>query len=491
MKKFISKLNSDKIAACLIVFFVLVFCFLSFGRHASLKSYLNDLGTYDQVVWQTLHGNFFANSANMLNIPNYLGAHFSPILVLFVPFYAIYASPEWLLFFQVLAVGASAIPIYLFAKEKLSSSAALVILSSYLLYPILHNGLLYDFHEVVFATVFASFAFYFLEKGRDGWFIFFSILLALSQEHLALLVFMMGLYLIFIKKKKKLGAAVSALSLAYFFLVVIVVMPHFSGTGNPALLANSSPYASRYSWLGGSLQEIAKNIFSHPLKITLVIFSPERVKYLFFLVAPVFSLCLFSWPIALITPLVLINLLSSNAMTYDVFFYHSAIFAPFVFFSAILTLERWFWDSIPLRSLFLALVLAASIISSILLGVSPLSPAYKVSDFIPDAHANKISDLKKIIPLDASLSIQDNLGPHFSERENIWRFPLKKNESDFILLDQTDPYRSNPKQFFQFDYALQILPDEWKSDIEDLKQSANFDLIYSNDGYLLFRRKTS
>ncbi len=482
--------RSDFLAYLLIGIFVVIFVFLSFGRHDALKSYLNDIGACDQVIWNTLHGRFFQITTSMYNETNFLGGHFSPIFLLFVPFYAVFASPKWLLFFQALAVGLSAVPIYWLAKEKLKSyRIALVFLASYLLNPFLQNGLLYDFHEVVLAAVFASWAFYFLEKRKNNLFAISSILLAICQEHLVLIVFMMGLYAFFIQKRRKFGLAVSIASLFYFFVIVAIVMPFFSHTGKPALLENNAQYGNRYAWLGASIPEIIKNIISHPLAILSAILSAERMKYLFYLVFPVFSLGLYSWPILIIFPLVLINLLSSNPMTYDIFFYHSAVLVPFVYFAAIVTFRRWFLNDVFLRIFFTVLILVSSIAASIIFGVTPLSERYRLNDYLPNDHSRKINELKKIIPAGASLSVQHNLGPHFSEREDIYRFPLKKDEAQFIVLDQTDPYCSNPLQIFKFDYALQMEPDEWKNSIAGLKNSPGYDLTYDEDGYLIFKKK--
>ena len=474
----------------LVLFFVAYFSFLSFGRHDSLKSYLNDLGTYDQVIWNTAHGNFFDNSANMLNARNYLGAHFSPILLLFVPFYAIFASPKWLLFFQALAVGIGSIPIYLFAKEKLrSSGAGLVFLFSFLSYPVLHNSILYDFHEVVFAIPFASFAFYFLEKRNDKWFIIFSILLALSQEHMVLLVLAMGLYAAFIQKRWKFGGLVSFVSLGYFFLVLMVLMPFFSKTGSSALIANSSQYASRYAWLGVSFPEIIKKIFLSPGSILVALLNPEKLKFLFTLLLPILSLSLFSAPFLLIIPILLINFLSSNSMTYSPYFYHSATLIPFLLFAAIVTFQKWFEEDVFIKRLFLVLIILASIGSCIEYTVSPLGTKYHLADYLPDSHAKKIVEIKKIISAEASLSVQHNLGAHFSERKELYRFPFKANEVDYIILDQVDPYLANEEQVFKFDYALQMDRDEWKRKIEELRGSDSFEKIYDEDGWLVFRRR--
>ncbi len=489
MLKIIKKINLDFCAVALVVFFVIIFSGLSFGRHDALKSYLNDLGTYDQVIWNTVHGNFFDNSSNMLDQRNYLGAHFSPILLFFVPFYAVFATPKWLLFFQAAAAGASGLFIYFFAKEKLKKNfLAIIFLLAFLLNPFLQNGILYDFHEVVLAVFFASGAFYFLEKEKWKTFLSFSFLLVISQEHLALLVFMLGIYLMFIKKKRWLGFWVSACSGAYFVGVILIAMPFFSSTGVAALVSGSMLYPSRYSWLGGNFFEIAKNIFIYPDKIAGVLFVGDRVRYMVFLITPVLSLAIYSWPIVLILPLLLINLLSSYSMTYSVYFYYSAIFIPFVFFSAIITFKRFFSGDVFLERMFAIFILIFSFGVFYLSSVSPLGRNSYWEDFVPSGHAEKIVEIEKIVPADASISVQHNLGPHFSERREIYRFPLKKDTADWIILDRFDPYTGSSSRIFDFDYALQMDFGTWKNDIETLENDPAFKKIFDDGEYLVFKR---
>jgi uncharacterized membrane protein len=480
------------ILASLLVVFIFFFTFLSFGRHLALKTYLNDLGTYDQAIWNTLQGHPFQLSCSMLEVKNYFSAHFSPILALFVPFYAIFSAPQWLLFFQVFSVALGGLPIYWVAKENLRSvGLALIFLASFFLNPFLHNGLLYDFHEVVLAVGLASFAFYFLEKKNNRLFAVFAVLLGLSQEHLPLLVFMMGLYAILAQKRYRFGFWISVLSLGYFLFVLFFIMPLFSSSGEPALIANSSIYPSRYSWLGNSLGEIMRNIFFHPLWVFLSLFTFSRINYLVLLILPLATFSLYAWPAIIALPLLAINLLSANEMTFNIFFYHSAVIIPFLYFAAVLSLSRIFRGSHFFLRFFSSLILLSSVWMAYQYSVSPLSFRYGFSDYLPSLQAQKISEVRSKIPPEASLSVQHNLGPHFSERQKIYRFPLKKEEAEYILLSTFDPFAGNPRQIFGFEYALQMNRLEWQRDIEELKKSDKYELVYDKGGYLLFRNKQS
>ncbi|MGB6012803.1 MAG: DUF2079 domain-containing protein, partial [Desulfobacterales bacterium] len=59
-------------------------------------SSINDLGQFDQAVWGGLHGEPFLNTITLNQPANWLGLHFQPILILFVPLYAIIPSIIWL-----------------------------------------------------------------------------------------------------------------------------------------------------------------------------------------------------------------------------------------------------------------------------------------------------------------------------------------------------------------------------------------------------------
>ena len=134
-------------------------------------------------------------------------------------------------------------------------------------------------------------------------------------------------------------------------------------------------------------------------------------------------------------------------------------------------------------------IFAVSLGSSIKYGTTPMSPDYHFSDYRPGIHAKNIEEIKKMIPEKSSISIQHNLGSHFSEREYLYRFPLGQEKSEYILLDQFDPYGENDKQAFNFSYALQMDGNDWKSTIEKLRKSEKYDLVYDYDRYLLFKLK--
>lgn len=107
----------------------------------------------------------------------------------------------------------------------------------------------------------------------------------------------------------------------------------------------------------------------------------------------------------------------------------------------------------------------------------------------PSAHARRIAEVDRFIPPKASLSVQHNLGPHFTERAEVYRFPVKKNEAEYILLDRMNPYGESVRHFADFGYALQMDVSDWQRDSIEMIASPDYELIYQKDGYLIFKKK--
>jgi len=506
--KKINFFSVDIIAYLLIIFFIIIFIFLSLGRHAALKSFQNDLGTYSQLTWNNLHGNFFESSGSMVGVTlksdgstnenfNYLSAHFSPILLFFVPFYAICADPRIFLIIQVLACGIGALPIYWLAKEKLKSYwAGLVFLISFLLYPVLHNALLYDFHEVTLAVPFVTFFLWFWHKNKTGWMIFFIFLLLITQEHISLIIFMFGLYLAFFQKKWKLGLGLAAFSLVYFFVILLFVIPSFSVTGESALI-KASNLDTRYSWLGTNLSEIFRNIIQRPWWVIKYIFGPKQMDFFITLLLPLLGLSIFSALFILTLPVLILNFLSGFTMTYNIYFYHSVIISGIIYFSAILAFAKMVKQP-NWQRFYLIIILLFSIITSYLYSVTPLSANYSFKDYQPSTNAKLLTEVKPLIPANAAVTIQHNLGPHFANRRKLFQFPFMVLKSDYVILDLYNPYADNPKLYFNFSNALTGIQDynekdfkAWLAYIYEMFEVEDFGVIYSKDGWLVFKRGAS
>jgi uncharacterized membrane protein len=216
--------------------FISLFTTLSFHRHLNLQSTMLDLGNMHQRVWTTLHGVFMHASQGRPVVEE--GARFAIVgafhrlLLIFVPIYAILASPLVVIFAQVFSVAAASFPIFLMAKGKLGNPfAGLVFQAMFFLYPQTHNVIMFDFHPMTFAMGFLSWAFYLLHKKTSALSMLFAVLVAFARELNALTVAAMGLYLTLFQKKLKSGAILTIGGIVYFLFIFQLLFPMFGITG--------------------------------------------------------------------------------------------------------------------------------------------------------------------------------------------------------------------------------------------------------------------
>ncbi|MBU0649730.1 DUF2079 domain-containing protein, partial [Patescibacteria group bacterium] len=127
-----------------------------------------DLGNMTQMVWNTLHGRFlYLTDYFGGNVPRWSMSHVDPILLLFVPMFAVFPHPLTLVFAQLFLTSVLA-PLILFKIAKLvlkSNLAAAFVAIAYLFYPALgYLNTQTGFHGVSAAIPFFLLAVYFLEK---------------------------------------------------------------------------------------------------------------------------------------------------------------------------------------------------------------------------------------------------------------------------------------------------------------------------------------
>jgi uncharacterized membrane protein len=182
--------------------YITIMSITTITRHCSFHSGAFDLGIFDQVIWNTLHGSPLYSS--ILGDRHFFGEHFSPILLLISPLYVLYEHPITLLIIQTIALASGAIPIYLLAKKKLrNSSLALLFAGIYLCYQPMRNVNLFDFHAIALVTPLLLLAFLFLDRRKYGLFGVFLLLAVFCKEEVTTIMFIFGLYIALIQKQKK------------------------------------------------------------------------------------------------------------------------------------------------------------------------------------------------------------------------------------------------------------------------------------------------
>ena len=454
--------------------YVLFMSVLSVARHNSFLTHAFDLGIQDQVVYNILHTGRMVTT--LLGPTERVYDHFSPLFYLVAPIYALFQDARTLLVLQSVFIGIGAIPLYLLTVDKTGSIAlALALAVSYLLYPAVHGVNLGDFHQIAFVSGLLLWALYFLERDRVPLFLVALLLALLAKEEVALSVAAIGIYILLVKRRWRLGLALAAFGSLYFVVVVSWLMP---------ILGSVESAEWRYASFiipGKSLQQsFILNFFTNPLyPIIYVLSTPGKLEYVAQLFLPVLFLPVLApigaWIAAL--PAILLPLLTVAEADYGIRFHYSAHVTPFVFFLTVLALQRL--GSRRLKPVALA---ASILVASIAMSYQYGQIISKQGMSIPRAskHAAVIKSFFSDIPREASVSTMSDLAPHLSAREKIYLFPVVA-DADTLLFD------SDMEANYWPHTGLKARAEAAR-DLAPLIQSGQFGLIRSEDGVLLFKR---
>jgi uncharacterized membrane protein len=472
---------------------------LGLSRHWGYLTSINDLGVFDQAIWGTLNGAPFLNTSSALGVPiNWLGFHFNPILLAFVPLYLVWPAAEWLILIQAAAISVTAWPLYLLARQVLQSECAAFLWAAvFLANPFVLSAAVWDFHPVSLAAPLMVLGVLAIEKRKPWLFGLTCLMLLLVQEHFGIAV--AGFGVLWWLRNRSLFPAVAALcvGVAHTVLVLGVIMPALSPTGAHVMLSGDLGQLSRYAWLGESAGEIVRNALAHPFALVQEIFlDMGGGKYLALLL-----LTLLFTPLAGIEFLLpgladlAANLLSANTMPRSMYAYHSISLIPLLVAAGIYGAARIASRWRRLSSCELAgFVLWGAITLSYLAAPLPLSyaPNYWQPIAWPLVPEQAVSEIRRLMPAEADVSVQGNIGAHFTQRRRIYLFPRKVGEADFVVLWLESPTGrmagQEPGRVGSLAHHLAMPPERYLGTVERLLDDDAYGIVYWNLPWLVLAK---
>lgn len=463
--KFLGRERGELLVYAFILSYTLIFSWHAILQHLSFHTLAWDLGIYDQAMWTTAHqGRLFYYTCELYYVPSgsFFGIHFSPILFLLVPIYALIAGPETLLVVQSFALALGALPLYLLSRTKINRSAGVVFSLCYLLYAPLHGVNGYDFHAQALFPVLLLFSLYYLEKKSWAKYFTFIFLSLMVMEQVSYLVLFLGIYVLWTYRGKIFSVirshkldnktvlvpfATIALGLIWFFVAQGIIRS-INPSPPPELKAGQN-----FSILGvDEPMNVPLYILQNPWKVVNALSYDffQKFLYVIFIFAPLAFLPFLS-PAVLIgsLPWLGLALVSNYPPYYELGFQYSALIIPFVFASAVFGMSNLLnGNLVNGRTVRRAasLVFVCSILFSLALSpISPLmqgnypSPAYAIPN-VTD-HTRVLGQIIDLIPRNASIITQDNIFPHVSDRSDAYVVmpqiqgdtPLWKKAAQFIL----------------------------------------------------------
>ncbi len=485
-KKVLHRDASENVVYLSVLIYTLIFSYFTIQKYNAFNAYAWDLGIFNQSLWTTLHsGKLFFSTVEQYIIPSgvFFGTHFSPILFVVLPFYAITSTPQALLVIQSLVLGLGAVPLYFFAKNSLNNKALAVIFSlAYLLYPPLQGANWFDFHVQAFLPLFFFCTMYFLSLEKwSGYFVFVFLSLTVA-ENVPITVVLIGLYGFWRFRKRIFMALKTRKLFDVFFLVpiltIIIAVIWFLFAGwirqvnwpfDPQFLQLYKA-VDNWSVLGihddpnklpvyllmqpgrlNVVQFLARSVGLSRVNVVVAALAfewPLKLLYLFLLFGPLLFLSLGS-PITAISLAWLVPALLSNYTPYYTIGAHFPTYPmAFVFLGAVEGLRKLsFSKSFSFTAKLVPRAKVVLVVSLIFtLTISPLSPLIgiaggNISQFadyhlpVMTSHVELLQKISDMVPSEASILTQNSIFVHFSSRPDayVYPLPLAQGYNDTIL----------------------------------------------------------
>lgn len=449
----------------LISFSTVILFLSSSSKHILYQSTAFDLGFFDQGIYLISQGLLPIISFNNIHI---LGDHAAFILYPIALLYKLHPTVYWLLAIQALVLSLGALPTYQLAKQaKLTHFQSLAIAVSYLLYPLLFNINLFDFHPDIIAVPTLLWAVLAARQQKLGQFIIAIIIVLSCKEILGLTVAFLGIWLLIQKKTRIYGVLALGLGIIWFFVATHLIIPHFRSQELAGI--------SRYSFLGNSILEIIQNLFLKPQLVLGHLFTGINFGYLLLLFIPV--LWGISWqnldPLIPVIPALFINLLSDYEGQKDLLSQYSLPIFPFLILAVIASLANG--KDLLRRPRWIILWSLVTFFALAKIGYFP--SRYLSSLDTWQATNNAIAEIKT----QGGVLTSAEIAPHITHRSLV---KLTINGSESLDLNQ-------------FDYVLLNLRHPgWESSPEllnklrkKLNKNSQFQVSYQENDVILFSKR--
>jgi uncharacterized membrane protein len=409
---------------------LLWFCAYNFIRHALFLSGY-DLGTYTNILWNSISGHFMYESHSGTN---FLGEHFIPASVLVAPILLLWKNAAALALMETLIVAATLPAIYfLVLRMTKSTSWALVFCLAFLVSPYLHKILTDPYRPITLCIPVFLWAAWAIESNKK---IIFSVLILFSfliQENTPIFALGLGGYLfLFGKGWRLVGLFTSTFAVIALLVITSFAMPHFFGK---ARLVHMDLFFSHYS--GNGTADILFNILRNPLPFISNTFSFAKIGQILFFGSTVCFLC-FLQPqniLLFIGPMTFYLMSDFNYMTHFSRHYSSDIITG-VFYAAALgfvatkpKIENWWKNELFKKIICVGIFLLT------------LSAISQYPDYRLRANLEKVKEghaMLKLIPSKASVACsRAEYYSYLAFRKELSAFPETQGY-EYVYITKTD-----------------------------------------------------
>jgi len=409
--------------------------------HFRFQTYNFDLGQYDNVFWNALHGRpLVCTPLGADKNWSSFSSHADLGVFFLLPLYAIYPHAETLLILQVVILALGAIPLYLFAVRRVPPWSACALAVCYLLYPPMHGSNFYDFHFQPVAGTFVLLVIWAVDAKRWVW-LTISFIVALScREDISVGLTILGLYLMLARYRTRAGLLMAVGGATYFVVMRFMIMPSHGTGWFSDIYKDLYPQPSGPFTYGGVIQTLITN----PAYVFRTLLTPEKLKYFLQIIVPVAFLPIrraYLLP-ALIPGAMFTLLTTAYGPTTDIAFQYSGHFTPYIFTASAVALAAYR----GVRPFVFRAAVAGLIVGTFLCtrfwGAFPPSSTFKggfsIISFARPTSADfrkrrDLDELARMIPEQASFAVSEQELPHVSGRLKVMTLRDGAGGAEYVL----------------------------------------------------------
>jgi len=394
--------------ALLLLAFLLTYGWMAWAGNRAFMPILydTDVGMFHSVMKHALRGElprFPAKFTPGVWMPYFFVDHFSPLLFLVLPLWALAPGNVVFGWVQIAAYAGAALLLFWVARLRVGHAGlASVVAVAFLLSPQPGFSIYNHFNSAPFMILFLPWAVGALLTGRKRWYWVAIAGLLLSREDAAVLAAAVGLYAALALRHRWLGVVTMSLAAGYLAFVTQVVFP---------LLGEGLPYpyvASGYSWLGASPGAVLRTLFTDPLGVVQRLDQMDTLRGLLMHLLPFAFLPFASWRGLIFAATVLYMSFHDNAahLSYH-YSYRAAMLIALGSVEGLHALRQYFhqYASRQLIDAIAALAIASLALGAhIWDGYSPISRHFNRAEFTPGPRERAMRKAMALIPPGARVS---------------------------------------------------------------------------------------
>lgn len=281
---------------------------------------------FDRPIQGTLHGALLYSEEFGMSM---LGNHPTWLSFAFVPLYAIYETPYWLLLVHALAVAAGVAAAFVLIRHETGDDLIAVLLAAtFLVNRFVAKATQYVFHpEIFYPLGFFVLVYAFLRRKRLPFALALLLMVSIKEDAI-IPIFGFAVVAAFVYKRWRWGLTAFAVAALVFAVDYFYVLPHFS--------RGEVWYANYWSSYGSTPIEALGGMLRQPLKVLGRVVSGSSDMFLSLALMPLLGP---EWLIAAIPGLFIYGSSDMDKLHWFTLYYSMPVL-PAVFFSIPFALKR-------------------------------------------------------------------------------------------------------------------------------------------------------